>query len=181
MTEDLKPLEDWLALRGNRVGLVFSDIVDSTLLLFQAETLNFRGLIRSHRSRANGLIKQFDGRLVEFSGDGTFSAFPRAIDAFSFASELLRDPGHAKIRLRAGVHFGRVHAEGNGLIGRDVHLGARVAEHAGDDQLWVSDTAKLMLESESPTRAAEIDWLAHEDCDLKGVPESKRLWRATSL
>ena len=170
------PLSDWLARSEGVVGIAFTDLVGSTSLLFSRETLNFTKLLRSHRSRAATLAAELQGRLIDATADGLLAAFPTASGAFDFASGLLEDPGQESLQIRAGVHHGRVRAEGSGLIGRNVHLGARVMQHAGDGELWVSDAARAALEVESPR--GDDAWLESEECELKGVPTPQRLWRA---
>jgi len=172
------PLADWLAGSDGSAALVFSDIVGSTNLLYSARTLDYMGMLRAHRRRADALIRAHDGRLIGETGDELLSVFLQAAQAYAFAGDLFDDPGHGQLRIRVGVHFGTVRAEGERLAGRNVHLGARVMQHAVDRELWLSDAAKVALEGESPALAARIAWLARDDCDLKGIPGRQRLWRA---
>lgn len=178
MIDSRVSLEDWLARYDRRVGLVFTDVVGSTLLIYAKGTLNFAEMLGSHRSRATTLLREVGGRLVDQSADEIFAAFPSATKAFCFADELFRDPGHPKLRIRAGVHYGTVRAQGRALVGRNVHLAARVRQHAVDRELWVSEAARSALESESPSIASGISWITTDECELKGVPDKQRLWRA---
>jgi len=172
------PLAEWLAGSDGSAALVFSDIVGSTNLLYAARTLDYVGMMRAHKRRAEALIRTHDGRLIGEAGDEILAAFLQAARAYAFADELFDDPGHQQLRVRVGVHFGAVRAEGESLAGRNVHLGARVMQHAVDRELWLSDAAKVALEGESPALAARIAWIAHDECELKGVPGRQRLWRA---
>jgi len=172
------PLADWLAGSDGSAALVFSDIVGSTNLLYTARTLDYMGMLRAHKRRAEALISTHDGRLIGETGDELLAAFLRAAKAYAFADALFGDPGHGQLRVRVGVHFGAVRAEGESLAGRNVHLGARVMQHAVDRELWLSDAAKMALEGESPAVAARIAWIAHDECELKGVPGRQQLWRA---
>jgi class 3 adenylate cyclase len=176
--QDRAAIADWLADTDGVVALVFMDVVGSTLLLYARETLNFRGMLRAHRARAIEAIEQHGGRLVDQTGDAHFVVFRGASPAYAFALELLRDTGHPKIRIRAGVHFGHVRTDGNEVVGRNVHLGARVMHHASDQELWLSDVTKAALESESPDLAAGITWISHGEYEFKGVPTHQLLWRA---
>ena len=171
------PLSHWLSQCGGKAGLVFTDVVDSTLLLFERETVDYRQLLRAHASRAADLVGELEGRLVDEKGDELLAVFPSAANAYTFARELFTDTGHPKLGIRAGVHFGAVRAENKILVGRSVHFGARVMQRGEKCEIWVSDAARSALERESPDLAAGIDWLDHDDCDLKGVPEKQRLWR----
>jgi class 3 adenylate cyclase len=171
-------LEDWLAHSGHQVGIVFTDIVGSTLLVQQERTKNYGLILRAHNARAVSVAEQFEGRVVVNVGDQLLAAFRSATSAFGFAEALFHDPGDAQVRIRAGVHFGTVRAHETGLVGRDVHIAARVMAHGRDSELWVSDVAKRTLESESLLPTAAINWIADEECELKGISDTHRLWRA---
>ena len=178
MTENPISLSDWLAQYDGTVGLVFTDIIDSTSLIYAKKTVKYTGMLRSHKSRAVDMVRELGGRLIDETGEEIFAAFSTATNAYSFASELFNHPGNTDLRIRAGVHFGAVRAEGTALVGRNVHLGARVMQYAVDHELWVSDAAKSALEAESPSVASGISWLAGNECELKGIPDKQRLWRA---
>jgi class 3 adenylate cyclase len=171
-------LDEWLEQCGHEVGIVFTDVVGSTLLLNQQKTKNYGVILRAHASRALGLAEQFDGRIVVNVGDQILAACRTAANAFRFAEALFHDPGDAQLRVRAGVHFGTVRAHETGLVGRDVHIAARVMAHGHESELWVSDAAKRALERESQALAAAITWIANEECELKGISDTHRLWRA---
>jgi class 3 adenylate cyclase len=171
-------LEDWLDHSPRAVGIVFTDIVGSTILIHRLETTNFSLILRAYQARALELAARFGGRVVDKVGDELFAAFRTAADAYRFASALYQDAGHPQLSVRAGVHFGTVQADEGRLVGRNVHLGARIMEHGGDHELWLSDAAKRALESESEAFASAITWLASVDCQLKGIPDTHRLWRA---
>jgi len=177
MNEPQRSIADWLASTDGAVGLVFSDIVGSTNLLYAARTLDYVSMLRSHRQRAGDLTQANGGRLVGETGDELLAVFPGAAQAYAFARALFEDPGHAQLRVRVGLHYGRVQAEGNGVAGRDVHLGARVMRYGVESEIWLSDAAKAAIEDESPALAARIRWIAHDACELKGVPGQHRLWR----
>jgi class 3 adenylate cyclase len=177
MSETQLSLSEWLARRDEKLGLVFTDLVDSTRLLYARETLGYTRILRTYRARARQAIESFGGRLIDEPGDELFAAFPGAAPAYSFAWELFHDPGAPELRIRAGVHFGSASEEQSVLVGRDVHLGARVMHHAEGAELWVSDAAKEAIQAESPTTAALISWIANVEADLKGVPKKQRLWR----
>jgi len=171
-------LEAWLERSRSVVGIVHADIVDSTLLLHRLKTRNFALVLRAYESRAATLATHLEGRLVDRVGDQLLAAFATAGAAYQFASELFRDPGDAKLVIRVGVHFGRVKADDAQLVGRHVHIGARVMELGRGHELWVSDAAKTALERESLSLAASIEWITSQECELQGVPDKHRVWRA---
>ena len=171
-------LSDWLTRNEGLAGLVLTDVVRSTSLLFETHTVRYARILREHRARASELVERFDGRLIDQSGDGHLVAFPDATRAFLFARELFADSGHERLHIRVGVHFGRVRAEGDALVGRTLHVCARVMQRAEEPELWVSDEARRAIEAGSAEVAAGITWMESDDSALKGIPEPHRLWRA---
>lgn len=178
MDEDPSALADWVERYGGRLALVFTDIVGSTLLLYSYGTSNYTATLQAHRRRAADRVEAHRGRLIDTARDELLAAFPTVAAAWAFASELRRDPGDPQLRLRAGIHQGPVQAHHGALMGRTVHLGARVMQHASDHEIWMSQAAREALEAEAPEVAAAIPWIASEQCELKGVPEKQTLWRA---
>lgn len=170
-------LQKWLASLRGEAGLVITDVVGSTDLLFGRETVQYTRLLRKHRSRAQSLIRELEGRLVDGRGDELFAAFPTATAACTYAEGLMTDSGHPELRVRAGCHFGPVRSDGRKLVGRSVHFTARISQHAGDSEIWLSEEAKRRFESESPDGPSTEQWMGSVDCELKGMPSEQRLWR----
>ena len=171
-------LTEWLAGQDADVGLVFTDVVQSTSLLFETRTVRYAAIIRAHRNRAVELAQTYDGRLVDQSGDATLATFPDASRAYRFANDLFADTGHPSLQVRVGVHVGSVRAEEGRLIGRSVHLCARVMQRGVEAELWVSDEARRAIEADSGALAEKIAWIDSDDSALKGIPGPHRLWRA---
>jgi class 3 adenylate cyclase len=171
-------LRDWLDDSARVVGIAFTDIIGSTVLIHQQETVTYSHILRAYQTRAVHLTSRLEGRLITHIGDELFAAFRSASNAYHFACALFQDPGHPTLRVRAGIHFGSVQAHDSSLVGRNVHLGARVMAHARDQELWVSDAAKSAIEKESGSLASRIAWITSEECELKGFPGTQRLWRA---
>ena len=175
------PLSDWVEQSAHSVGVVFSDVVDSTLLLHREGTVNYAQILLAHRIRATQLVARFEGRLINQTGDGIFAAFRGATNAYEFARALFVDPGHVELGVRVGIHVGTVQTHGSDLVGRTVHFGARVMAQARGRELWLSDTARKALESEDPTSASSIAWQATVRRRLKGIPRLQRLWRVNPV
>lgn len=171
-------LAEWLDRQGDQVGLAFADVVRSTSLLFEQQTVRYADVIRAYRDQALARARSAGGRIVDETGDQVLAVFPGAADAFRFGSDLFADTGHPDLRIRVGVHVGSVRAEADRLIGRNVHYCARVMQRAEDPELWVSDVARRAIESEAKQLASEIAWIASDEIELKGIPGLHRLWRA---
>lgn len=171
-------LEDWLNRQADEVGLAFCDVVRSTSLLFEEQTVRYADFIRMYRDRALARARVYEGRVVDETGDQILSVFPDAAAAFRYGRDLFADTGHPDLKIRVGVHVGSVRAEGERLIGRNVHYCARVMQHAADAEFWISDAARRALESGAKRLTPEIAWIANAEIELKGIPGLHELWRA---
>jgi class 3 adenylate cyclase len=172
-------LEEWIASQGGKVTLVLTDVVRSTLLLYGTGTISYMRVIEAHRSRATGLIESLGGRVIDLSGDATFAGFARTADAFAYATSILTDTGDPGLRVRVGVHHGRVHAQGPSLFGRSVHFVTRLAERGGhESELRASEDARAALEAEAGEGLGS-EWVREEGCELPGVPGKHTLWQLT--
>ncbi len=85
----------------------------------------------------------------------------RAVRCACGISDAVRQLG---IRVRAGLHTGEIEIIGDKVGGIAVHIGARVASHAGADEVLVSSTVKDLVAGSGirfEDRGAHV---------LKGVP-----------
>jgi len=170
-------LHKWVEKGSGSACLVFTDIVGSTSLLSKVGTVLYTDFRRAHQDRANQLRRKFAGILIDKTGDSLFLAFHKVVKAYAFAIGLFDNPGHNNIKIRIGIHYGRVSVDSEALIGKTVHYAARVMQHGKGNEFWLSDSAKHSLEEESPDLADSIEWLKSEESDFKGFAEKQILWR----
>jgi class 3 adenylate cyclase len=78
------------------------------------------------------------------------------------------------LTLRAGVHTGELELRGDDVGGIAVHIGARVAALAGPGEVLVSSTVRDLV------AGAGITFEDRGEHQLKGVPGTRRLYRAVS-
>lgn len=171
-------LKKWLEKSGSFSCLVFTDIVGSTSLLSEVGTFIYTDFRKAHQDRANQLRRKFAGILIDQNGDSLFLAFNKVIKAYAFAVGLFENSGHNNIKVRIGVHHGKVTADGKALVGKEIHYAARVMQQGKGAELWLSNSVKNSLEKESPDLALSIKWIKNEECDFKGFPGKQHLWCA---
>ena len=70
-----------------------------------------------------------------------------------------------------GIHAGEVEVRGADVAGMAVHIGARVAAHAGPSEVLVSSTVREIV---TGSRRTFVD---RGEYELKGVPGIWRLYR----
>jgi pimeloyl-ACP methyl ester carboxylesterase len=154
--------------------VLFTDIVGSTERAAALGDRRWREVCDSHDALVRRELARFRGREVETAGDSflaTFDGPARAIRCATAAADAVRPLG---IQLRAGLHTGECEIHAGKLGGIAVHIGARVAAHAGPDEILVSSTVKDLVAG-SGIRFADRG--AHV---LKGVPGKWRLFAVES-
>jgi len=152
--------------------VMFADIVDSTQRAaaigdraWTSELQQFYGLARRQ-------LERFRGREIDTAGDGYFATFDGPARAVRCAQTLAKEVAQLGLAIRAGLHTGEVEVIGDKVGGIAVHIGARIAGHAGPGEVVVSNTVKDLVAGSG---------LQFEDRGvrpLKGVPGEWRLYRA---
>jgi len=154
--------------------LLFTDIVNSTTLAAEMGDRRWRDVLDQHHALVRRELERFGGREVSTTGDGFFAVFDRPVSAVRCALTAAEAVRTAGVRIRAGVHFGEVEVRGSDLGGLAVHIAARIAATAGESEILVSSIVKDLM---TGSGIALEDRGEHE---LKGVPDSLRLYRATA-
>ena len=118
---------------------MFTDIVGYTALTERDEeqAIHVRG---RHRRLVGALVEQFEGELVDATGDETFATFPSALLAVDCALAIqaaLRDD--QSLRLRIGIHLGDVLRQDGEVLGEGVNLASRLCPLAQPAGICVSE------------------------------------------
>ena len=154
--------------------VLFTDIVGSTARASEIGDAQWRSLVERHHRAVRDGLADFRGTEVDTAGDGFFAVFDgpaRAVQCALSVAAAVRDLG---IEIRAGLHTGEVETIDGKVGGIAVNIGARVMSEAGPSEVLVSQTVKDLVAGSG---------LVFEDAgdhDLKGIPESRRLYRAGS-
>jgi adenylate cyclase len=172
---DRPDLSSNLAADGT-VTIVFTDIVDSTVLTARLGDHAWLEVIRRHNDVIRETTEAHGGTVVETQGDGSMLAFSSARRAVACAKAIqlgLRIAfanASPPIRVRIGVHTGDAIQEADHFFGTTVNYAARVAGHALGDEVLVSHLVYELLAGSS------IDFLESRDVELKGLDGSHQLY-----
>jgi class 3 adenylate cyclase/CheY-like chemotaxis protein len=153
----------------SELTFLFTDIEGSTRLLAELG-VQYSDVLERHRAIIGAAIESNHGRVVDKRGDEFFAAFDesqRAVDAAVQAQrDLAAEDWPAPLRVRMGLHRGRVQTAGDGYVGLAVHHAARVCQTARGGEILASDSVEMEHWSE------ELG-----EFDLKGIPQATRLRR----
>ncbi len=163
--------------------LVFTDLADSTALKTTHGDELVGDLIEQHRELVRRFAEEFEGRIIDWAGDGCFLTFETASAAVSFALRIQQ--AHADARelpgVRTGLHMGEVGErpgpDGDGapprVAGLAVDLAARIAGLARPGQVLMSaavgNSARQRIDP--GLLRQPIRWQAYGSYLLKGFDE----------
>jgi class 3 adenylate cyclase/predicted ATPase len=174
-----------------QITVIFCDLVGSTELSEKLDPEDLRALIDAYRKTCDAAVRQYDGQVANYAGDGlmAFFGWPRAHEddairavhaGLAILSEVARIGGAATLASRVGVCSGRVvvgQAGGPGgwmeAVGETPNIAARLQALAAPNALVVAEaTQRLAL--------GAFDFQDMGLQDLKGVTRPLRAYRVLS-
>lgn len=159
------------------VTILFSDIEDSTRLNERLGDKDWVELLDAHDALVRKLVAKAGGHVVKSQGDGFMLAFGAPVDAIAVAISIQQALAVSRrkalrrtpIKVRVGMHAGRVvHRDGD-YFGLNVAMAARVAGHALGGEILATDGVREAVPDQEFT-------LREGAADLKGIPGQHRLW-----
>jgi class 3 adenylate cyclase len=178
-----EPVEtiEWAGSRtfwGTRAGghgralatLLFTDLVDSTTLANRLGDAAWRTLLSAHFESVRTQLDRFHGREVKTTGDGFLATFEGPAQALEAAAAIRGGANREDLHVRAAVHIGEVEVVGSDLRGVAVHEAARIMAQAGEDEILVSETTRLLAHT------SRLEFEDRGSHTLKGLPGDWRLF-----
>ena len=127
--------------------LVFTDIVDSTVLAESIGDTAWAETVGSHETSIRSLTAIHGGRVIKFLGDGSMLAFESARAAVRAAVDIQKATTDSPFAIRIGIHTGETIRTADDILGLTVNKAARIASAAGADQILASSTTRDMIGS----------------------------------
>jgi predicted ATPase/class 3 adenylate cyclase len=131
------------------VTLLVTDVEGSTRLLQELGPERYAAALARHRRVVREAYGANGGVEVDTQGDAFFVAFPTAPGAVAAAAEIADGLAGGPIRVRIGVHTGTPLVTGEGYVGEDVHLVARLAASGHGGQILVSAATAASVDASS--------------------------------
>ena len=161
------------------VTLLMADIESSTELLRQLDD-RYAGLLAQLRRVQRSAVKRAGGREVDARADEFFAAFEQASAALQAAVSIQRSlsehswPDGVDVRLRIGIHSGRLTFTESGYVGLAVNTVARVCGAAYGGQIVLSSSAHKAV---SKTLVDGVTLAPLGSWKLRGFPEHETLFQ----
>jgi predicted ATPase/class 3 adenylate cyclase len=132
------------------VTMLFTDIEGSTVLLRRLGS-HWAEALTAHRAIVRAAIEEAHGEEMGTEGDSFFVVFSSAHQAIRAAVTAQRAlqaypwPDSETLRVRMGLHTGEPERHGEGYIGEDVHLAARIGATSHGGQVVLSETTRRLV------------------------------------
>ncbi|MBD8489199.1 helix-turn-helix domain-containing protein [Echinicola sp. CAU 1574] len=121
------------------VAIMFTDIEGYTALMQTDEKKGVAYRDR-HRKVFDATTKKYNGRILQYYGDGTLSTFSSAIDAVRCGIEMqLAFREEPTIPIRIGIHSGDIIVSDEEIIGDGVNVASRIESLAKTGSIYISD------------------------------------------
>jgi class 3 adenylate cyclase len=146
------------------VTLLFTDLVDSTVMANRLGDLAWRDLLSTHYESLRFELERHNGREVNTTGDGLLATFDGPAGALRCAAAIRRAATTAGLQIRASVHVGEVELVGTDVRGVAVHEAARILNEAAADEILLSGTTRALAAS------AGLTFEPRGTRSLKGLP-----------
>jgi class 3 adenylate cyclase len=175
LVESIGSDHELVSLTGQMSGtvtLLFTDIVDSTLLSQGMGDITWSGVIRDHLETLRRVVEDHGGSVVKTLGDGGMYAFRSGSSALQAAIKIqqaIADSTEPRLQIRIGAHTGDVVQTEDDYLGSTVSKAARVAAAAEAGQILVSSTTAGLVS------APEFEFGAPIMVELKGLAGTHQL------
>jgi len=159
--------------RRKLMTVMFTDIVESTVMAVDLGDTAWTDLIDRHNGMIRELVQEFSGEEVKTTGDGFLIIFTSSAKAVECGLTATHEINRLGISIRAGAHTGEVEVLADDVLGVSVNLAARITSLAGADEVLVSSPVREMC------AGAPLGFEDRGEHELKGLPGRWHLYSAS--
>lgn len=156
-------------------AILFSDMTGYTALMQENEQLA-RNKRRRLKEVLESTVSQYNGKILQYYGDGSLSIFSSAIDsvgcAIDIQQQLQQEP---KVALRMGIHTGDVIIEEDAIYGDGVNLASRIESLAVAGGIFISEKVHDEIKNHSVFSTREMGYF-----ELKNIKQPVRVFAITN-
>ncbi len=125
--------------------VLFTDIVASTGRVATLGDRRWHKTLDDYDEAAADVLREFRGRQVKSTGDGTLATFDGPARAIRGAVALSDAVERLGLKIRAGLHTGEIETRGGDVAGIAVHIGQRISALAEPGEILVSRTVRDLI------------------------------------
>lgn len=174
--EDLKTSPETTTQQVRQLAaIMFTDMTGYTAMM-QEDEKRAKVLRDKQRRALEEFIPAYNGKILQYYGDGSLSIFNSAIDAVKAAieiqKELQREP---KVNHRIGIHSGDLCYDAQGIYGDCVNVASRIESSSIPGAVLVSDKVYDEIKNQS-----EITTLPMGKFSFKNVKQQIAIYAITN-
>jgi TolB-like protein/class 3 adenylate cyclase len=147
-------------------AIMFTDMLGYTALMQTDESEANKRRLR-HKQVFEQCIAKYNGRILQYFGDGTLSIFSSTLDCVRCAMEIqdaLRLP--PKVDVRIGIHSGDVLLNEDGVFGNGVNIASRIETLSVAGGIFISDRVYDDIKNHQDILTRDIGYF-----DIKNVEQ----------
>jgi predicted ATPase len=137
-----------IELPSGTVTLLFTDIEGSTRLIDELSEDGYVEALAEHRRLLRNAFSTHGGVEVDTQGDAFLYAFADPVEALAAAAQGKEALGSGPVRVRMGLHTGKLRLTGEGYAGRELHRAARIAASGHGGQVVLSATTRALVDGD---------------------------------
>jgi TolB-like protein/class 3 adenylate cyclase len=145
--------------------VMFADIVGYTALMQHNED-EALSLLDRFKEELDITIKECQGQIVQYYGDGCLAVFTNASDAVSSATilqEVFREQPHVPVRI--GIHLGDVLFKEGNIFGDCVNITARIESMGVPGAVLLSDAIKKQVNNKPEFHLVSLGFFEFKNVD----------------
>ena len=156
-------------------AIMFVDMAGYTALMQVNEQLA-KAKQKHLKDVLDATAKSFNGKILQYNGDGALSIFASAIDAITCAIEIQKQlRQEPTVDLRIGLHTGDISIEDETIYGDGVNLASRIESLAVPGSIFISEKAADEVKNQTNISLQEIGYF-----ELKNVKQPVRIFAVSN-
>lgn len=165
-----------LILRMRQLAaIMFSDMLGYTALMQQNEQ-SANDKRRRLKEVLETSVSRYNGKILQYYGDGALSMFNSAIDGMNCAVKIQQTlQQEPKVELRIGIHTGDISIEDETIYGDGVNLASRIESLAVPGSIFISEKVFDEIRNQENLTAREMGYF-----ELKNVSRPVRIFAIDS-
>jgi len=166
-------------IKHRLAALLSADVVGYSRLMAQDEVATVRTL-SACRDKITTLVRNHEGRVVDFVGDNMLAEFHSALDAMDCAMNIQRAllllnakfDENRRMNFRIGINLGEILIDGDVIYGDGVNVAARLEGLAESGGICISESVFTQVHNK-----LELGFVDLGPKTLKNIPDPMRVYR----
>src|SRR6187455_584279 len=152
-------------------AIMFVDMAGYTALMQENEQL--AKVKQKHLKEVlDTTVKNYNGKILQYNGDGALSIFSSAIDGVNSAIEIQKQlQQEPKVDLRIGLHTGDISIEDETIYGDGVNLASRIESLAVPGSIFISEKVFDEIRNQEDLTTLEMGYF-----ELKNIIKPVRIF-----